>query len=243
MRFGLRQGVNTVLREQIDSIEASLRQVAGILSARIRTDQDEISEVHVIAAPNRRAKGVVRDVVTTLFARHGIDLHHHKVSVATTADRPAGPSGNGFEPGRRLLFRSVNIYREGNRNEAQVELQDGERVLTGVASGPAVRQSQERLVVQATMLAVSRLFGGDVQLDLSAVERTQVGSHPVLLCHIILLRGRTEVPLLGSTLMRGDPLEAAVFSVLDALNRVLPMLTGDDSIEYEVEENSTDGNP
>lgn len=225
-----------MLREQIEAIEASLRQIAGIVSARIRTDQDEISEVHVIAAPHRRAKGVVRDVVTTLFARHGIDLHHHKVSVATTS----GPSGEDpmtdRSDNRRLQFRSVNIYREGNRNEGQVELSDGERVLTGVASGLAVRRSQERLVAQATMQAVSHLFDPGINLELTGVERVEIGSQAAVLAHIILLRGREEVHLLGSSLIGADPLQATVFAVLGALNRVLPVLVAEDRIEYDVED-------
>lgn len=227
-------------RDQVESIEASLRQIAGVQTARIRLEGDEITEVHVVAQPNRRAKGVVRDVVTTLFARHGITLHHHKVSVATTASR-AEEAGEAAAAGRRLLFRSVNIYREGNRNEGQVELQDGERVLTGTASGPAVRGSQEKLVARAALSAVSRLFGDGVVLELAGVQRTRVGSRTVVLVHLVLLRGRGETDLVGSALVGTDLLEGTVFSVLDALNRVLPTLAGEDRLEYEVEDLSSEG--
>lgn len=221
--------------DQVESIESSLRQVAGIQSARIRTDGDEISEVHVVAEPSRKAKGVVRDVVTTLFARHGIDLHHHKVSVATTA-REEDSQSEQSESIRRLLFRSVNIYREANRYEGQVELLDGERVLAGTASGPAVRNSQERLVAQASLQAVARLFGDGVALELIGLERVRVGSRSVVLCHLVVLRGRAETHLVGSALVGADPLEATVFAILDALNRVLPVLAGEDRLEYEVED-------
>ncbi len=224
-------------RDQVESIEASLRQIAGVQTARLRAEGDEITEVHVVAQPNRRAKGVVRDVVTTLFARHGITVHHHKVSVATTAGPPA-EAAELVPAGRRLLFRSVNIYREGNRNEGQVELQDGERVLTGTASGPAVRNSQEKLVARAALQAVSRLFGDGVALELAGARRTRVGTRTIVLVHLVLLRGRSETDLVGSALVGTDLLEGTVFAVLDALNRVLPMLAGEDRVEYEVEDYS-----
>ena len=226
-----------MLREQIEAIESSLRSVAGILSARIRAEGDEITEVHVVAAPHRRAKGVVRDVITTLFARHGITLHHHRVSVATTAGQ-VGPETVEAPAARRLLFRSVNIYREGNRNDGQVELLDGDRVLTGTASGPAVRNSHERLVAAATLQAVCRLFGEGVALDLAGVRRTRLGDRSVILTHLVLLRGRLESHLVGSALVGTDSLEATVFAVLDALNRVLPVLAGEETVEYEVEDMS-----
>jgi len=224
-----------LLREQSEAIEQSLRQVAGILSARIRAEGDEIREVHVIAAPNRKAKGVVRDVLTTLFVRHGIELHHHKVSVVTTTTPDVREREEGTSP-RRLLFRSVNIYREGNRQEGQVELLDGDRVLTGTAGGPAVRGSQERLIALAALNAVTRVFGDGVELDLAGIERDRIGRRVVILSHLVLLRGRGETHLVGSSLVGSDPLEATVFSVLDALNRVLPVLTGEDTVEYEVED-------
>ncbi len=225
-----------MLREQMESIEESLRQVAGILSARIRADGESITEVHVIAAPHRKAKGVVRDVVTTLFVRHGIELDHHKVSVASTTAVENGTGGEDQPAVRRLLFRSVNIYREGNRNEGQVELQDGERILTGTATGPAVRNSQERLVAQATVQAVSRLLGDGLAVELAGVEESRIGSSAVILTHLVLLRRRSETHLVGSALVGSDTLEATVFAVLDALNRILPVLTGGDTVEYEVED-------
>jgi hypothetical protein len=224
-----------VHREQIESIERSLREIVGVQSARIRADGEGITEVHVVSGANRRAKGVVRDVVSTLYARHGISLHHHKVSVVTTTAR-ADCAEEEPAPVKRLLFRSVNVYREGNRNESQVELVDGERVLTGTAAGPAVRHSQETLVARAALQAVSRLFGDGVALELAGLERNRVGHKSVVLSHLVLLRSRSETHLIGSALVGTDSLEATVFSVLDALNRVLPTLSGEDTIEYEVED-------
>jgi hypothetical protein len=224
-----------VQREQVEAIEAGLRQIAGIQSARIRVEGGDIAEVQVVAAQNRRAKGVVRDVVAALFGRFGITVNHQSVSVVTAG----GPAETELDEGpssRRLLFRSVNLYREGNHNEGQVELQDGDRVLIGNASGPAVRHSQERLVAQAAMQAVSRTFGGGVALELAGLQRSRVGSRTAMLVHLIVLRGRTQIQLVGSALVGTDALEATVFAVLNALNRILPTLTGEDTVEYEVED-------
>ena len=222
-------------REQVEAIEASLRQIAGVQSARVRVEDGDIAEVHVVAAPSRRAKGVVRDVVAALFGRHGITVNHQNVNVVT-AGGPAEVELDEGPSSRRLLFRSVNLYREGNHNEGQVELQDGDRVLIGNASGPAVRQSQERLVAQAAMQAVSRTFGGGVALELAGLQRSRVGSRTAMVVHLIVLRGRNQTQLVGSALIGTDALEATVFAVLHALNRILPTLAGEDTVEYEVED-------
>lgn len=222
-------------REQVEAIEASLRQIAGIQSARIRVESGEVAQVDVVAVPNRRVRGVARDVVAALLGRHGITLAPHNVQV-TVAGGSAAVEPEEVPFSRRLLFRSVNLYREGSRNEGQVELSDGDRVLVGTASGPAVRHTQERLVAQAAMQAVSRTFGGGVALELAGLQRSRVGSRTAMLAHLIVLRGRTQTQLVGSALVGTDVLEATVFAVLDALNRILPTLAGEDTIEYEVED-------
>jgi hypothetical protein len=223
-----------VQREQVEAIEASLRQIAGIQSARVRVEDGEIAEVQVVAIPNRRAKGVARDVIAALLDRHGIAVDHDVVSV-TTPGVPDAIEPNEATTSRRLLFRSVNLYREANHNEGQVELQDGDRVLIGTASGPAVRHAQERLIAQAAMQAVSRTFGAGVALELAGLQRSRVGNRTAILVHLIVLRGRTQTQLVGSALIGTDVLEATVFAVLDALNRILPTLSGEDTVEYEVE--------
>jgi hypothetical protein len=75
-----------------------------------------------------------------------------------------------------------------------------------------------------------------VVLELVGVERNRLASRSVILTHLVLLRGRGETHLVGSSLVGTDALEATVFSLLDALNRVMPMLVGEDLVEYEVED-------
>lgn len=135
---------------------------------------------------------------------------------------------------RRLLFRSVNVYREGHRAEAQVELTHAGQALVGVASGAAVSESLPRLVARATLDALGQMLGAGQTLELLALERKRLGKRRIILSHLVLLRGRVETHLSGSVLVTSDPLEATVFAVLDALNRILPGLDTGDMVEYQV---------
>lgn len=222
--------------ETIKAIEQSLRRIRGVDSARIRTDGDAVFEVHVVADPDRAERDLVHDIITALYARHGLSIDPQQIRVATARaaeveeDWPELP-----EVGKRILFRSVNVYREGNRAEAQVELLHGGEILIGTASGPAISASLPRLVARATLEALAKPLGNEHALELLSLERRRLGGRRIMLCHLVVLKGRNETHLSGSVLVTSDTLEAAVLSVLDALNRILPGLEGESVLEYEVD--------
>jgi Na+-driven multidrug efflux pump len=56
------------------------------------------------------------------------------------------------------------------------------------------------------------------------VDITNVGSHLVAIAVIVFVVGGTERVLTGSAIGAGDPSQAMVRAVLDALNRHVPSL-------------------
>ena len=61
---------STASRVQVKDIEAALADIGEITAARVVvTPEGVISEVHVIALPNKPAKQLVRDIESTLMAR------------------------------------------------------------------------------------------------------------------------------------------------------------------------------
>lgn len=220
-------------RDRIDSIEAQLSQVHGASAVRIKAGPEGVFEVHAVAGPGQNAGKLRRQLRSALFAKFGLEIEPEHVHVAETDRRVprAVPTASGN--GSRLLFRSVNVYREGHRAEAQVELLRDGVLLVGTASGAAVRRSLSRLVARATLDALSGVLGDELVLDLLSIEIRRLGGRRISLTHLVLLRGREETHLTGSVLLAQDPLEAVVLSIMDALNRILPGLEHD-VVEYEV---------
>lgn len=231
-------------RDQLEKIERELASLSGVESLRLRTNvEGAIDSISAVAASDRLPKRVAADIRTALFARHGIELSRRQVRVAAQRTLnldalkldPAALAPAEIDPPPRIQFKSVNVFRENLRVEAQVELRRGERVLIGTAAGPAIRKSLPRLVGRAAIVAISQLAPPGVAWELLDVERRRIGERAALHCHLALLQGRRETHLMGSVFQAGDALEATVLAVLDATNRLLPVLEGDDAIEYEVE--------
>ncbi|MEZ4648764.1 MAG: hypothetical protein R3E97_08260 [Candidatus Eisenbacteria bacterium] len=209
-------------------LERSLGSLRGVRSVRIEREPEGMLQVFVVAEDQSTPESIVAQVRTLVRAEKGEDLLPSNVHVAQVV--PARSERI------RLVFRSVHIYREGQRAEAQVELFEGDRSRVGRAEGVAVRGGLIRLVALATLDAVGPAFGRDVAIDLAAAQRKRIGGRSFVLCHLVLVRGREEQHLSGSVLVTSDPLEATVFAVLDALNRVLPEKAVEEEIEYEVED-------
>ena len=212
-------------REKLNSIETQLQRIHGVLSARIRARDDEPWEVHAMVAED--AGPLRAQIRSALFAGYGIDLdldRIHLVEIASEVD--AG--------GDRILFHSVNVYREGSRAEAQVELRRDGATFIGTAGGPAIRHGIARMVARATLGALRQIVGEELALELLALESRRLAGRRLMLSHLVLLRGREETHLTGSVLVTQDPFEAVVFSLLDAVNRVLPTLESE-LVEFEVE--------
>jgi len=228
-----------MLSERIREMETDLERISGVGAARIRAEDGEISEIHIVADPARRPKWIVRDVITTLYARHGIRVPHQRISIAGTAEPSATKTAPAADsrPVWRIRLAGVHLAREGDQLVATVELKDGDRASRAVSEGLATQANQLRVVAEASIEAVRKLTGDMIALDLQDVKRVRVGSLPVVLVHIVLLQSGGERSLIGSCSAKGGRLDAPAGAVLDAVNRVLkPFRSREEEIEFEVGE-------
>jgi hypothetical protein len=218
-----------VTRRTDSDLERSLSALRGLRTVRVELED---GEVHVFLVADETASASESDLVsqvrTVLRAERGLELPAERIHVARVMPSRTERT--------RVIFRSVHVYREGQRAEAQVELWDGERNRVGRSEGVAVRGGLVRLVAQATLDALRPSFGGQVAIELAAAQRKRIGARSFVLCHLVLVTGREERHLSGSVLVTTDSFEATVFSILDALNRVIPEQKAEEEIEYEVED-------
>lgn len=225
-----------MLGERVRQMEADLERIAGVFSARMRVEEGEISEVHVIADPSRRPKWIARDVVTTLFARHGVRIPHQRVSVAATTLTPEGPPRLSAPCGA-IRLTAVALVREGERYLATVDLADGERTVRAEAGALAIRANRIRVIAQGTLEAVRKLADQLPPVQLEEARLTVIGTLPVVLVHLVSLDGGAERSLLGCADARENRFEAVARAVLDAVEEIMgPVTPVEEDVEFEVTE-------
>ena len=220
----------------LPELEDALRHLPGVKAASVVTGPDAVpTEVHVLAAPGKAAKQVVRDVQSLALTQYDIDIDHRIVSVVQIGDDEVrAVSPNGVEvhdddaalpsepetPVVRPSLAAVMVRSGGGETAASVTLSVGDQVFEGHSQGPAGTSHRARLVALATLEAVAELLGQPCEVESAVIVPT--GAREVALSVLTVMVPRTgEQVLTGAAVVRGDEADAVVRSVLAALNRQL----------------------
>ena len=215
----------------LPELEDSLRQIPGVKAASVVTGPDAVpTEIHVLAAPGKPAKQVVRDVQSLALARYDIDIDHRIVSVVQIGEDEVRASGDeesegdplaeAEESSPRPAIAAITVRSGKGETEATVTLLAGERSFEGTSRGPAGHSHRARLVAVATLDAVAELLGQPCEVESATIVAT--GVREVALTVLTMTVPRTgEQVLTGSAVVRGDDADAVARSVLAALNRQL----------------------
>ena len=196
----------------IQELEETLARLPSINAVRVVGSRDGIREVHVLAAPDKAPKQVVRDVQSLALARFGITVDRRTISVVQI-----GPER--LDPGEdRPAIKGVHEIPEGARTTVAVTLGWHGEEYVGTATGPAAQSARHRLVGEAALRAIEDLLPGEA-LALDAVGSPGIGMRTVMVVVIVSTGERGEEVSVGSAISHGDDSETVVRAVLDALNR------------------------
>jgi hypothetical protein len=230
--------------------ENGIRGLPEVEDARILVEGGEVREIHVISGSRKPAKLIVKDVVGLMWTRYNRRIDHRVVGVVRVRPRsngqpgaepeaaPEAPAPVG-EEARRIRFGSVNLYMDGARAQAQVELRWKGVLRMGSASGWCSREGAHRLVAAATLAALQEFLDDDVALGVEAIEVVRVSGHEVAIVGLALLTHRQEKILTGCCTVGRDLPQAVVLATLSALNRVIGGLKTREPIEYVLRPAST----
>lgn len=206
--------MNNVIQE----MENALLRIKSVLGAKIVTDQKgEIVEVHILATDQRNPKQVVRDVESTLLVKFGRKVDHKKIGVVQQSEKEAERPLEG-----RLKFVGINTA-PGEQNFFEVVLRDP----SGIEHPGQVfiRDPLQRLQAmgQAAVAAVNHFLGKE-KLHLQGIYMLRTAEMPFIISSVLYRGGKENLVLAGAAPVRGSEEEAAVKSVLSAINRLLPKM-------------------
>jgi hypothetical protein len=196
----------------VRELEETLARLPSINAVRVAAEGNAVREVHVLAAPDKAAKQVVRDVQTLALARFGINIDRRAVSVVQI-----GPEQIHSDDDRPAIM-GVHEIPEGSRTTVVVTLLWHGEEYVGTATGPAAPSARLRLIGEAALRAVENIIGGEA-LALDAIGAPGIGMRKVIVAVVVSTGSQGEDVVVGSALSSGDDSETAVRSVLDALNR------------------------
>ena len=201
-------------------LEEGLSSLESVDAARIVNQGSTITEIHIIAASDKPAKQVVRDVQSMAMARYGLSIDRRIVSVVQIR-----PHDLDLNVTTRAALTRIGETPNGTRTTVEVTLRLGDEEHTGTATGPAIASARLRLVGDATIAAIEDTFPKMPPIALDAISVNAVGTRNVVVAIAVTADDRGGETLnVGSALADGNIDDAAVKAVLNALNRRLGTL-------------------
>ena len=202
-------GTETLWQELICRLE-------GVQAAQVVFAENGMPcEIHVLAGPEKSSKSLVRDIQSALTAQFGVQVDHRIISVAQLSEGLV-PRGD-----FRLAHTGLEIKSAGGRVSASVTLARGCDTYTGHGESATTPFARRRCVSEAALAAVNRA-AGETCFELASVDAVTLAGQGIVVAQVYSLRDGQR--LLGSAFLNEDPDNAAVHSVLSAVNRRLSVL-------------------
>ena len=202
-------GTETLWQELICRLE-------GVQAAQVVFAENGMPcEIHVLAGPEKSSKSLVRDIQSALTAQFGVQVDHRIISVAQLSEGLT-PRGD-----FRLAHTGLEIKSAGGRVSASVTLARGCDTYTGHGESANTPFARRRCVSEAALAAVNRA-AGETCFELASVDAVTLAGQGIVVTQVYSLRDGQR--LLGSAFLNEDPDNAAVHSVLSAVNRRLSVL-------------------
>lgn len=210
-----------------------LSALPGVFAAGVRFEENELVEIHVLAANVRSPKQIARDVQSALFAAYGVEVDHRIVSIAQLPQNPFGgtspmqhtPVRREYPQDIRLVITGTEVVQHDGLVEIGVSLMRGEETFTGRAQCRDTRSQRPRVAATATLNAVHAMLG-KVYFDLLEVRPVTIGDACITVTIIEFMDDCAGVPvtLTGAAVQHDDIVSSVVRSTLDALNRCIGRL-------------------
>lgn len=198
---------------KLAEMEEYIRQVQGVVSAKVVCANAEIQEIHILADGSRNPKQLVRDVETIILVKSGLNIDHRKISIVQFPDSFPGEC--------RIKLNSTAFKRSGQQVTVTVELGLDDQVYAGQASGPNTGSNQLRLVARATLEAVEQYLGFRNFFVLEDIIKISLSGRQAVAVCVVMVFEMDEEALYGIAAVESSLLEAASKAVLAALNRRL----------------------
>lgn len=191
-----------------------INKIEGVINAKIICENDNITELHILANNLRAAKQIVRDIESSLMAAFDYRIDRRVISIAQI-------DTDEYKKINRIIFDGVSLCTYGNQVECTVKLLMNDEEYSCRETAVKTEANRRNVVAISTINAVEEILGKTSSFDVQDVLIQT--SRDISFATVIisaLSRGKEEI-MIGSTLVKEDLSEAIAKAALDAINRRL----------------------
>jgi hypothetical protein len=211
------------LKQRCTELDQLLNSLSGVIAARTVTENDEITDIHILSDSTKSPKQLVRDVQSAVMARLGEPVDYKLISIAQVDKQLVVPADQVPAPEIRLNLARISTSLEGSHMETTVVLSHHEKVYSGSSRSSVSSRNPAMSAATACLNAVRQYLNEPGQLSLMELQKNIIAGQACVSVAVALATGDFEGQYYGIAPIKSADLEvqAAAMAVLSALNRVL----------------------
>ncbi len=192
--------------------QEAINKIDGVINSKVVLDNNELSELHILANNFRSPKQIVRDIETVLLTSYNYKIDRKIISVAQIQTEYD-------EKLKRIVFDGISLKTSGNMAECTVTLNYEEEEYSVTEKGIKTLSNQRKIIADTTMRVIEKILGQASIFEVIDVIVTE--NHRVTFVSVLIsiLNNGIEETMVGSAVVKNDLNEAIVKASLSAINR------------------------
>ncbi|MGE5628339.1 MAG: hypothetical protein ACM3X7_09505 [Solirubrobacterales bacterium] len=194
------------------ALQEIIKKIDGVINAKIITEDNQITELHILANNLRAAKQIVRDIESSLMAVFDYRIDRRVISIAQieTDER---------KNINRIKFHGVALSTNGDQVDCAVKLFLNDEEFSSMQTAVKTEKNKRKVVAISTIKTVEELIGSNVSLDVQDVFVQSSGETSFATVIVNMINNNREETMIGTALVKSDVNEAIAKAALDAVNR------------------------
>ena len=194
------------------AFQDTINKIEGVISSKVVVNNNELTEMHVLANNMRSPKQIVRDIETAIITVFDYRIDRKLISVAEIETEYD-------EKLKRIVFQGITLTTNDNTAECTVTLIYEEQEYSVSQTGIKTIANKRKIVADTTIKVVEKILGQSVLFDIQNVyiHSSENISFVTVLVNMVI-HGNEET-MVGSAIVKNDVNEAITKATLGAINR------------------------
>ena len=194
------------------AFQDTINKIEGVISSKAVVNNDELTEMHVLANNIRSPKQIVRDIETAIITVFDYKIDRKLISIAQIETEYD-------EKLKRIKFEGITLTTNDNTAECTVTLIYEEQEYSLSQVGIKTISNKRKIVADTTIKVVEKILGQAALFDIQNVYiHTSENISFVTVLVNMVINGNEET-MVGSAIVKTDINEAITKATLGAINR------------------------
>jgi hypothetical protein len=194
-----------------------INKINGIISSKINVENNDLTEIHVLANNSRSAKQIGRDIESSILASFDYRIDRKIISIAQIQSEDN-------DINKRIKFSGISLNSNVNSIECCVRLLHDDVEYSETLTGVKTASKRKKIIADTTIKVLEKIICKSSIFEIEDVIVSSKNEINFVTVLVNIICNDSEETLVGSVIIGSDANEAISKATLDAVNRRLEII-------------------